>query len=462
MHVEQQKGDGHGCNVTSGASSSMSFQWLSTDMPTRNASACGRTENSEKKGMSKDIPVTAAKSESVFLEKGQALSKKSNEEKYEDDWRYLAVTAFLVKCAGSRLTICFVVVACSDATLALRALVLPHRLWFDVAFLVPLSSPVLTLQHVVIPMHMPSVEAIQIRSTYLVITGATDGTVAFWDLTESVEAFVWQVSSVHLDKLIDCQKRPRTGRGSQGGRRRRSLSSSNLSKRSSGSDPTAASTGDADCELLNQASCGASRQLNALSENDIMDSSSETYEIQPLCVLSNVHQSGVNCLHVSRMYCQNYDDVFLFNLVSGGDDQALYSLIFDLTFPSAELDSDIITPDIGKSIANIGSMKCYVPNNQNQTQNYRIRFFDHHTIAGAHSSAIKGVWTDGIWVFSIGLDQRIRCWLLDEHGKPVEHSHTIICVPEPEALDARVVTKNNYQIAVAGRGMQIVQFFAAH
>lgn len=38
----------------------------------------------------------------LLLEKGEGYSKISYDDKYEDDWRYLAVTAFLVKCAGSR------------------------------------------------------------------------------------------------------------------------------------------------------------------------------------------------------------------------------------------------------------------------------------------------------------------------------------------------------------------------
>ena len=49
----------------------------------------------------------------------------------------------------------------------------------------------------------------------------------------------------------------------------------------------------------------------------------------------------------------------------------------------------------------------------------------------------EGVWTDGSWVFSTGLDQRVRCWLLGKHGKLTEHAYLVISVTEPEALDAR-------------------------
>lgn len=49
----------------------------------------------------------------------------------------------------------------------------------------------------------------------------------------------------------------------------------------------------------------------------------------------------------------------------------------------------------------------------------------------------EGVWTDGTWVFSTGLDQRVRCWISKEQGTLREFAHFIISVPEPEALDAR-------------------------
>lgn len=66
-----------------------------------------------------------------------------------------------------------------------------------------------------------------------------------------------------------------------------------------------------------------------------------------------------------------------------------------------------------------------------------------------------------MWVFSTGLDQRIRCWLLQDNCKLTEQAYLIISVPEPEALHARARGRNHYEIAVAGRGMQMVEFSAS-
>ncbi|KAK8509757.1 hypothetical protein V6N13_093606 [Hibiscus sabdariffa] len=427
--------------------SSMSFRWLSTNMPVRSSSMGGSEKivsaANEVSSLNND-----AKTGTTFTEKGGTESKTCLGNKYEDDWRYLAVTAFLVKCASSRLTVCFVVVACSDATLTLQALVLPHRLWFDVALLASMPSPVLALQHAVVPMHAPSKGNIEISNLYLVISGATDGSIAFWDITESVETFVNRVSSLNIEKFIDCQKRPRTGRGSQGGRQWRSLNSS-MSKRRFGGNSVTKNAGDVDNTDSHVTSCTSS-ELNDLEKsskncsqaehNTLLEPESirndpvaEIYEIQPIHVMNNVHQSGVNCLHLSGDF-RDSENCFLLNIVSGGDDQALHYLRLKLTKQSTELDAKLLTSET-------------------------IRISNQHRISSAHASAIKGIWTDGTWVFSTGLDQRIRCWLVGDHGELTEHAHLVISVPEPEALDARACGRNHYQIAVSGRGMQMVEFF---
>ncbi|KAJ9187931.1 hypothetical protein P3X46_003342 [Hevea brasiliensis] len=467
--IEQEKNkDGNAYLPCISDSSSMSFKWLSTDMPTKNSTTHRKTKNIDKiGGMTKNVANMEidVKSVSLLQEKGETESKGFLDDKDEDDWRYLAVTAFLVKCTGSRLTVCFIAVACSDATLALRALVLPHRLWFDVALLVPLLSPVLSLQQVVIPTHLPSGETTWIGNVYIVISGATDGSIAFWDLTDCIESFMRQLSVLDIKKLKNCQTRPRTGRGSQGGRWWRSLKST-MSKQKLADDLVAPKAEErTSCNLVNHSTGGASTSdaescTTVCSQTmhdkpplepgvNNVDSTPGISEIQPLHVLNNVHQSGVNCLHVSNIQdSRSYDSDVLFSLISGGDDQTLHCIKFDLSLLSTGKDSEINIKD---------SAYC----SEFPIKKYRIRFLCHDRVTSAHSSAIKGVWTDGTWVFSTGLDQRIRCWVLKEHCKLIEQTHLVVSVPEPEALCARACERNQYEIVVAGRGMQMVEFLAS-
>ncbi|XP_019059747.1 PREDICTED: WD repeat-containing protein 6 isoform X2 [Tarenaya hassleriana] len=414
----------NGHSTASLESSPVTFQWLATDMPRKSSHPCGRSETPGK------VPGVGGK---------DVLNSGSNShqvrEKYEDDWRYMAVTAFLVKCAGSRPTICFVVVACSDATLTLRALVLPHRLWFDVASLAPLTSPVLSLQHAVVPLCLLPEGDGPASNVYLVISGATDGSIAFWDVTKNVEAFVKQVSSLHIEKFIDCQKRPQTGRGSQGGRKWK-FSGPNMSKQGQDNN-LVGETSLEDSAVHSELTNGVPHESD-VSKNG--DSPPETSKVEPSHVVRRAHQSGVNCLHVScSRSSQSHGNCFSFDVISGGDDQALHYLSFDIF-------------DSGKK------SETMMHTGQNQICSYRLRLIDHGVMTSAHSSAVKGVWMDGNWVFSTGLDQRIRCWHIDEDGKLTERAHVIISVPEPEALDARTCGENRYQIAVAGRGMQTVEF----
>ncbi|KAK7259152.1 hypothetical protein RIF29_24751 [Crotalaria pallida] len=448
----------------SGMSDSMTFQWLSTDMPAK-YSVTQKYPQKDENDVAENVS-NNAKSRLPFFERGMMNLVR---DKYEDDWRYLAVTAFLVKCAGSRISICFVVVACSDATLMLRALILPFRLWFDVALLVPLVAPVLSLQHIIFPIHRAYKENIQVGNVYVAISGSTDGSVAFWDLTDSIEAFMQRVSVCNVEKFFDCQKRPRTGRGSQGGRWWRSLKS-DLSKKRQDSGPVSSKAKDK-TKSISYATCGTSSTPNDSEDSKMVcsqamdtastelesktdNSSVEVCEIQPLRLLQNIHQSGVNCLHVSEIY-GDQSTSHEYSIISGGDDQALNHLIVEFSPKSTNSDSGTMAPDTTYLVSEPEYEKDI--NFPMLSKNYVIRFLNNEKIPSAHSSSVKGVWTDGSWVFSTGLDQRVRCWRLQE-SKLIEHAHLIVSVPEPESLSAKACGRNHYQIAVAGRGMQIVDF----
>ncbi|CAI9104863.1 OLC1v1003646C1 [Oldenlandia corymbosa var. corymbosa] len=438
--------------------SSFLFQWLSSDMPTRK----NRNQDSKRQIVEIEKEATTVNATNLSANMNKILKKGLEEDKYEEnDWRYLAVSAFLVKVVtSSRISVCFVVVASSDATVTLRALLLPCRFWFDVAILSPSSSPVLALQHVIVSERSGIDDNLLVgRSVYIIISGSTDGSITFWDLTKEVEDFLRQVSSLQINELIDSHKRPQTGRGSQGGRWWRSFGRDVSKKKSCNQFQK----GKTEKEFLSHSTTKTKETdvknnvpetpgtlfheedasvLCHVKDEKVDGISLEVPTIVPLHVFGNIHQSGVNCLYVSDTKdVDSSKNNSTFCVLSGGDDQALNCLRFTLSMKST-------------SQAQQSSKPIYTC----EIQNYLMKFISLETSISAHSSAVKDVWTDGHWAFSTGLDQRVRCWKLGRFGNLIEHSHLIVSVPEPEALDAHTCARNHYQIIVAGRGMQMLEF----
>ncbi|KAL2935082.1 WD repeat-containing protein 6 [Bienertia sinuspersici] len=424
---------------STGPISSMSFKWLSTDMPVKCVRTKKKTQINRNAVRTLDkVPTSDDVSTSI------EIGLEQHADSHDNDWRYLAVTAFLVNVAESRqvnlFTVCFVVVACSDATLMLRALVLPYRYWFDVASLVPLASPVLALQHAVTPVTQFYQGKMMTKNIFTVISGSTDGSIAFWDVTESIEAFVQRVPSFHIEKSIDFQKRPRTGRGSQGGRWWKSIDAVTAKEKSDAaslalngkvvSSGNGVVDGSTATMILKDGNISSNNTEKASfrSGESFNDSSARFYGIKPLHVLQNVHQSGVNCLHIS---CQNIGSGLPHSIISGGDDQALAFLQFSVEPSLMKPNLD----DIGKGdrVSELLSSNCTIQHDSEQSCS--IKFSYQNKAIAAHSSAVKGVWTDGTWIFSTGLDQRVRCWKVQDHNNLIEHDHFITSVPEPEALD---------------------------
>ncbi|WVZ55141.1 hypothetical protein U9M48_005841 [Paspalum notatum var. saurae] len=403
--------------------SAMSFQWLTTHMPpklTRNRLKFGHIKQSIEGNSSAVQPNLGVM------------------DHMENDWRYLSVTAFILKHPILRLTVCFVIVACSDATVVLRALLLPSRLWFDVALLVPQTSPVLVLRHIIINASHYEGDT---GDRYLIVGGSTDGSITFWNMTGAIHGFMQLISETQPHMSIDCQKRPRTGRGSQGGRRRwRSLANHSLKKidedvppydRSNLSTPSPAENSSKTSGMENTQNIV--HEENDGSNTEMASSIHGIPELRPMHLLSGVHQSGVNCLHVSY---STRDDSYC--IISGGDDQAI--VCFSFRVGSSE--------NCSATTARL-----------NSHDNAMLKILYQHKTPSAHSAAVKGIWTDSLWAFSTGLDQRVRCWKIGSSTEFTEYSHTIISVPEPETLDVfHNRAKKKYQIAVAGRGMQIVEF----
>ncbi|XP_048532945.1 uncharacterized protein LOC125511579 [Triticum urartu] len=422
-----------GSECSDNSDSAVTFQWLSTHMPPK-------------------LGTKRLKADHVklnFEEGGKGNSSAQPNlaimDQMENDWRYLSVTAFLLKHPATELTVCFVVVACSDATVIVRALLLPSRLWFDVALLVPQASPVLVLRHIVVASGAHCEGDVYNGDRYIIVSGSTDGSITLWDLTDTIHGFMQLVSETKPHMVIDCQKRPKTGRGSQGGRRRwRPLANSSVKKGNEQAllpSENNLSSSRAAAESPHETSGVAETEAIKNTEDTVSSTQScDIPELQPLQMFSGVHQSGVNCLHVSEMEQRSSSAPGLFYcIVSGGDDQAVQCFVFTLGPPqgcSTNTSNIISPPDKGG-----------------------FQILGQHTVPSAHGSAVKGIWTDGAWAFSTGLDQRIRCWKMGPSGKFMEHSHVIISVPEPETLDVFHDRGSGiYHIAVAGRGMQMVEF----
>lgn len=246
----------------------------------------------------------------------------------------------------------------------------------------------------------------------MAITGSTDGSIAIWDLTECVENFMRQIAGFHMENCIDFQKRPRTGRGSQGGRWWRSIDShkpkkkpgnckleekSNIhsvsvERKKSGNEMEDHVHGTSETSLFeqrndqvplkvgNQTSLESGRKTDGLSP--------QTTVLGATYVLDNIHQSGVNCLFVSDIKNQRLpDSIFTFYVVSGGDDQAINCLRCDL-----ELD-----PMMDSQNMNVKNHFTSIPvamNNHNhhlRIQNHQMQVSYMNKITSAHSSAVKGI-----------------------------------------------------------------------
>lgn len=175
-------------------------------------------------------------------------------------------------------------------------------------------------------------------NVHVIISGSTDGSITFWDLTESVGHFMQSILAFEPEKNINCQSRPRTGRGSQGGRWWKSSHSKNIT-----SDGFEGSIDDditnTKLNMKEKESSGEKEpsRVNNKRAPSILPSDISSYlagemcGVKPLLVLDSIHQSGVNCLHVSRMEnSQHLNSGVVYCILSGGDDQSLHCIIFSL------------------------------------------------------------------------------------------------------------------------------------
>lgn len=206
------------------------------------------------------------------------------------------------------------------------------------------------------------------------MSGSTDGGITFWDLTETVHGFMQLISEIQPHMSIDCQKRPRTGRGSQGGRRRwRSLVNHSLKKRDEdisppdGSNLSTRYVAESSSETCVENTQNIVNERSDCSNSEFPSStqSCDIPELRPIQLLSGVHQSGVNCLHISY---STPDKSFC--VISGGDDQAVQCFRFTV---GSLGDRSITTARL------------------NSHDNGTLKVLYRHKVPSAHSAAVKGL-----------------------------------------------------------------------
>lgn len=246
---------------------------------------------------------------------------------------------------------------------------------------------------------------IQIGSLYLAITGSTDGSIAIWDLTDCVENFMRQISGLELENCMEFQKRPRTGRGSQGGRLRRSIDNHIANKKPDNSilRETAniqfvsdGSTKPGNDMEIHGTSISEQSNVHVpllVGNQDLFVSgrkkSPKTTVLMAVKVLDKIHQSGVNSLCVTDIKDHSLpDSMSSFYVVSGGDDQAINCLRFDLEINTMRENSQNLN----------GKIHCTtVPVAMNNSshhfliQNHQMHVLHLDKITSAHNSAVKGI-----------------------------------------------------------------------
>ncbi|BFI34384.1 hypothetical protein AXG93_2278s1330 [Marchantia polymorpha subsp. ruderalis] len=462
-------------------SSNFTSQWLSTRMPQRKrlpaSSRDGEDSSAEFKNLSNLVTQLATEDDDEKGDTGIAMKVD------DDDHRYLAMTAFAVRCAITRKVVCFVVTASSHAAISLHAFHVATRSWNEVATLDYQEAPVLTIEHIIAPL---SSQQSGSGDAYVILTGATNGNIAFWDVTCAVADYM-NSGGLDTQESVVSVSRPLTGRGSQGGRRRKTREELKLAKKSKaklgklkGDDPNE----NIESAMQVSTSCGVSEfahdTLTSLPTDCVRSDTDELFGAQAhdtsinlqnipatpvLSFLQEIvapHQSGVNCMSIARL--QNSGDEgsgtseLVYMVISGGDDQAIHLTTFKFMNREAE-DSQ------GEAL---------------QQTSLVLQCLSRSTIACAHNSAVKGIWTDGSWVFSTGLDQRLRCWkiktefcmeqttrfqsiVVDSEGQEsdcplVECMSCVIDTPEAASLHVSSNPLGKYHIAVVGRGLQVINF----
>lgn len=150
---------------------------------------------------------------------------------------------------------------------------------------------------------------------------------------------------------------------------------------------------------------------------------------EPMQALLTSHAAGANSIAASSI---NEESLLL---VVAGEDNGIS--VYQMRCKGSD-------KDVGKSLLGNLLFQCTIP--------------------AAHMCAVKSVWTDGMHIFSSGLDQCVRMWVLcfnnDKVVSGVKYLHSCtVEVPEIETMSVwNGQHGGRFVVAVSGRGSQFLQF----
>lgn len=209
-----------------------------------------------------------------------------------------------------------------------------------------------------------------------------------------------QISGLELENCMEFQKRPRTGRGSQGGRRWRHVDNHSANKKpehtilreTANIQIVPDGCSDMENHVVGTSESSVSEQSNQamfFSGREKDNLSPKTTVLMAVKVLDKIHQSGVNCLWVSGTKDHSLlDFISSFYVVSGGDDQAINCLRCDLEINPTRENSQILNGNIHCTIVPVGMSNS---SHHFLIQNHQMQVLYLDKVTSAHNSAVKGI-----------------------------------------------------------------------
>lgn len=329
------------------------------------------------------------------------------------DHRILAAVVFLVAAdssashnsgvSDSTSFTAFVATGASDSSLALLALSTRDHKWLPVAQLWHHQFPVISLAHMQRcrrphppPPSPPATSPHASSQQHLLISGATDGGIAIWDVSSSVApthsssissdsaAVGLQVPTLlQVTTLLQVPTLPQVPT---------LLMPPHMATNSRGlpSRPVASI-------MPVTVQFDIASWPHSVGHLIISCMLSSLQAMIPLMVISAAHAAGVNAISAKWLADGRAA------VVSGGDDQSL--LLSLLHIPCDQSSGPQPQPHPSSSSVSstsVSSCDCTDCPSSRPTPSVRV--------VNAHSSALRAVWTDGRVIFTCGLDQKLRCW----------------------------------------------------